>query len=180
MNVRYIDIDVVEEVRVELDGVAGGHEDHDLLVLVLAEEREQQLEFLLRLDNYVALLQVLHGGGLGLAAGFDEHWVLKTHSAEVFYFFCLGRGKEEGYALFGQEGEDLVHFFFETVFQDGVSLVDNEHHEVMKDEAFCVLKMVEEATWSCDKQVYAFFKQVCFGRSFCSTYNNTMSFSMSL
>lgn len=47
MNAFHRQIDVIEELIVELDGVASVEEDHHLLVLVLLKECEQQQKSLL-------------------------------------------------------------------------------------------------------------------------------------
>lgn len=78
MDVLHRNIYIVEKITVKLDGVAAGHEDHDLLLLILAKECEEELELDLWLaDDNVALLQVLNGLGRALLGNFDQHRILQ-------------------------------------------------------------------------------------------------------
>ena len=56
VNVLDRNIDIVEQIRVELDSVAARHEDHDLFLEVLAEERVEELELAGGVHQNVALL----------------------------------------------------------------------------------------------------------------------------
>ena len=56
------DVYVIEQLRVVLDGRAGGEEHHDLLAEVALEEGEQQQEALLGGHHAVPLLQPLACG----------------------------------------------------------------------------------------------------------------------
>ena len=55
---KYRNVDVVQQVRVVLDGITRREEDHDLLFLAVSfEKREEQPEPILRRDDDVALLE---------------------------------------------------------------------------------------------------------------------------
>jgi hypothetical protein len=49
-------VHIVQKVGVELDSITRRHEDHDLLVQLLAQKGEEQLEFVSSIDTHVALL----------------------------------------------------------------------------------------------------------------------------
>jgi hypothetical protein len=142
------DVDVVEQVGVELDGVAAGHEDHNLLLEVLAEEGEEKLEFAGRVDRHVPLLQVRHRRTVRVLGYFHQHWVLQGQATQVFNFLGHGGREEAGGARTGrQELNDLVHLLLEADFENGVGFVDDQHLQIVEDEPFGVLEMVEESTW---------------------------------
>ena len=63
VDLEDIYIDVIEEIGVELDAVAGGKEYHYFLMLLFlfTEECQQQSEFISRVDHHKALLQSLNG-----------------------------------------------------------------------------------------------------------------------
>jgi hypothetical protein len=56
MQIHYGNVNVVQQLGVELDRVAGRHEDNDLLVQILLQKREQQQEPRLRWADDIALL----------------------------------------------------------------------------------------------------------------------------
>jgi hypothetical protein len=51
------DVDVVQQVGVKLDSIAGRHKHHNFLLQVFAKESEQKLEFASWVDYNVALLE---------------------------------------------------------------------------------------------------------------------------
>ena len=55
MDIEDWDIDIIQQLGVELDRVAGGEEYHHLLVSVLLEEGEEEEEPLLRGTYHVTL-----------------------------------------------------------------------------------------------------------------------------
>ena len=58
MDVLNWDIYIVEQVRVELNCVAAGHEDHDLFLQILSQEGEEKLELACGVNKNVALFKV--------------------------------------------------------------------------------------------------------------------------
>jgi len=63
MEIHHRDVDIVEELGVELDRIAGRKENDNLLLLhVLLEEGEEEEETALRRAHDVALLKALDGG----------------------------------------------------------------------------------------------------------------------
>ena len=61
MNVLDGDVNIIEQVRIEFNGIAGRHEDHDLLLQVLSQEGEEQLELISGVNYNVALLEGIVG-----------------------------------------------------------------------------------------------------------------------
>ena len=57
VNVFDRNVDVVEQIRVELDRVARRHEDHYLFLHVLTQERKQKLELSRWVDNNITLFK---------------------------------------------------------------------------------------------------------------------------
>ena len=90
VNVLHWNIDIIEQVRVELDRVAARHEDHDLFLEVLAEERVEELELAGGIHQNIPLLQVGHGRCAGVFRDFDEDWILEGQSAQVFHLLRHG------------------------------------------------------------------------------------------
>jgi len=71
------DVDVVEQVRVKLDGVAARHENHYLFVDVFLQEGKQELELLLGVFHaHVPLFQVGDRRLSAILRHFDEDGVL--------------------------------------------------------------------------------------------------------
>ena len=85
MEVEHGDIDVVEQLRVELDRVARREENDDLLFAqILLQEREEQQEPLVRLADHIALLKALDGGGVAVLLDIDVQRVLaERHARQV-------------------------------------------------------------------------------------------------
>ena len=50
-------IDIVEQVRVKLDSVAGRHENHDFLLQILPQECEQELKLPSRVNHHITLFK---------------------------------------------------------------------------------------------------------------------------
>ena len=55
MNGHDRQVDVVEKFVVELDGQTGAEEDHDFLVSILSQEREQKQKPFLRRTEHITL-----------------------------------------------------------------------------------------------------------------------------
>ena len=78
MNVLYWNINVVQKVTVEFDGIAAWHENHYLLLKILTEECEEKLEFDLWIfDDDVTLLKIVNSLILILLSNFNKNWVLQ-------------------------------------------------------------------------------------------------------
>lgn len=144
MDVFDVDVDVVEEVGVELDGVAGREEHHDFSLPVFLEECEQQAESLVWVAHHEALLEAFHGRVFCLFVDSDEDRVFEREPDQVVDLLGLRGGEENGLALFGNDAEDLPHFFLEALLEDLVCFVDDEAHEVVEGE-LGVLQVVQQA-----------------------------------
>ena len=104
MNAVNREINVVEQLIVILDGEAGAHEHHDLLLPILLQECEQQHESLLARADHVALLQTGDGGGAPLLAGVVntdvDRLLLQGHLDQVVGLFGRRGGEQHGLAFF--------------------------------------------------------------------------------
>ena len=73
--------------------------------------------------------------------------------------------KEHCLALFGEEFEDFTHFVFESLLENAVGLVNDEHHEVLEVETTRILKMIQEAPGRGHQQIHPFNKLIGLGPS---------------
>ena len=71
MDVLDRDVDVVEQIRVELDRVAAGHENHDLLLHVLPQEGEEELELASWLNQHISLCECGNCRGVRVFRNFN-------------------------------------------------------------------------------------------------------------
>lgn len=159
---RYID--VVEELGVIFYRVTTREKDDDLLLEVLLEEGEEEEEAAVGGADNVSLRKCCDGTRFFRAVHVDvEGTGTKRYPGEVLNFCGLGSGEEHGLSVFcmiqmsyqskhsddmrkptiGKNGNNPLHFFFETNLQYPVRLVDDERFEVPEDEAFRILIISE-------------------------------------
>ena len=94
MDVFDWNVNVIEQIAIKLDGVATGHENHDLLFHILPQESKKKLESLSWVfAHHVALLKICHSGACCIFGNFDQHWILETQAAQVLNLFGH-RGRE--------------------------------------------------------------------------------------
>ncbi len=55
MQVQHGDVDIVQQLAVELDSIAGGEEHNDFLFAILLQEGEQEQEALVACAHHIAL-----------------------------------------------------------------------------------------------------------------------------
>ena len=156
VEIENLEVDVLEELGVVLDGVAGGEEDDDLLLLHLLEEGEEEKETLVGVDYDVALIQTLDCAELLLLVDVHVQGTgTERDTREILDFGGLCGGEEHGLTvLLGQDLDDLAHLVLETDLENAVGLVDDERAHVLEDEGG-VLQMIEQATGGGDEQVDA-------------------------
>jgi dsDNA-specific endonuclease/ATPase MutS2 len=88
-------VNVVEQFGMKLDGIAGGKEDHYLLVPVLLEESEEEKKPLLGGAYYISLLQSLYSGRcLVIVDTHIERRAFERERSQVFNTLGLG-GREQ-------------------------------------------------------------------------------------
>lgn len=143
MNVFNWDVNIIEEVTVKLDRVTARHEHHHLLFQILLQESEEQLELLCWVFSHnVSLLKVRNSGAFSILGYLDQHRILEGQSAKIFDLFSHRSGEEKCDSLLWQQFNDLVHLFFETNFEDCISLIDDEHLQVVECETWSVLQVI--------------------------------------
>ena len=132
VNVFDGDVYVVEQIRVKLNSVALTHEHHHFLLQIFAQESKQELEFARGLAHHVSLLQRHIRARLRLLGDFNQHWVLETKTAQVLHFLGHRGGEKTGNTGgLGKQLNDFVHLFLETDFKNCVSLVDDQHLQIV-------------------------------------------------
>mmetsp|Transcript_33382 Transcript_33382/g.57175 ORF Transcript_33382/g.57175 Transcript_33382/m.57175 type:complete len:218 (+) Transcript_33382:455-1108(+) len=116
VDIHHLDVDVIQQFRVELDGVTRREKHHDFLVLVLLQECVQQHEALGRRADHIALLKTLHSGqhGIVVHTGVDRVR-LHRQTSQILDLAGLCRRKQNRLALSGQVLHDLMHIFLETL-----------------------------------------------------------------
>lgn len=121
MEVQDGQVNVVEELGVVLDRVAGRKEDDDLLLfVVLLQEGEEEHESLVALADHVALLQAFGGGKiLHLFHINIQGRLAKGHPGQILNLGGLGGRKEEGLTLCSNRKKR------EEIFSVGVRKSDN-------------------------------------------------------
>lgn len=98
----------------------------------------------------------------------------KGDSSEISNFSSLRSREEHSLSVFSWENfNNLSHFFFETNFQNSVSLIYDERFHVREDETFSVLKVIEETTGGSDDKIYTFLELVGLSFAVSTTHNNT-------
>ena len=156
LSSSYRHVDVVQQLRVVLDGRARREENDDLLLGVAAQEGEEQQEAGGRWDDAVALLQPLpRRGRLAVVHAHVQGRPLEGQAGQVLHFRGLRRRKQGGLAVAGQELDNLAHLLLKTRLQDAVGLVGHEKGEVARHERPRVLEVVQEAAGRGDEEVDA-------------------------
>ena len=86
----------------------------------------------------------------------------------------MGGGEEHALTFgFGENLDDLLHFIFETDFEDAVGFVDDEGLDVLVDEALSVLQVIQQTTGSRDEQVNTLCQLLGLGTSVGSSDDDT-------
>mmetsp|Transcript_58731 Transcript_58731/g.182443 ORF Transcript_58731/g.182443 Transcript_58731/m.182443 type:complete len:206 (+) Transcript_58731:630-1247(+) len=142
------DVDVIQQLIVELHGIAGREEDHDLLVSVLLQECEQQQEAALGRYDDVALCQPGHGCHVVLRLHLHEDRLRERESRQVRDLPRLRRREERRLPLLWQELYNHVDLLLESDLQNAVSFVDGQIHQVVEHKPLGVLHVVEKPTRS--------------------------------
>mmetsp|Transcript_21272 Transcript_21272/g.72049 ORF Transcript_21272/g.72049 Transcript_21272/m.72049 type:complete len:255 (-) Transcript_21272:890-1654(-) len=125
-------INVVQQVGVELYGVARGEEDHDLVLLMVPfQERKEEAEAVPRRDDHVALLQRVHRRGrLAVVDADVDGFRPDGEARQVFHLARLRRREQRSLSGSGQQAHDAAHVVLEALLQDAVRLVDDEEEQV--------------------------------------------------
>lgn len=141
------DLNEVEEFSMELDAVARGHEDDDLLVEILLEEGEEQTKALSAVAHYITLLQTFDSRNVLGRVDVDLKGALaKRKFGQILNVLGLRRREQNRLASLRHQLNDLVHLLLESNVQNSVGFIDDQALEVGKVEAFSVLQMIQETT----------------------------------
>jgi hypothetical protein len=158
-------IDVVDSAPLQICHTHAGNRTmrpntttyHDFFVLVLLEEGVEELETQAFRADDVPLLQALDRRHAFFPMHAHEDGVgLDGQSRQVFHLFCLRRAVQQRLTVLGQNLDDLVQILLETVGQDAVRLVDDEHLQPLEVEPRRVLQVVQQAPGGRHQDVHAF------------------------
>lgn len=117
MQVHDGQVNVIQQLRIELDRVARGEEDDDLLAAILLQEGEQQQEAQVTLHDDVALFEPVDcSGGLVLVNMHLEGLLAQRQAGQILHVLIHGGAEQNSLTLSGQQLDDLTHIFFETDF----------------------------------------------------------------
>jgi len=144
VQVQAWDVDVIEQLTVIFDRIARRKEHDDFSLLqILFEKREEQQEAHVTFTHYIALLQTLNSREFGLLLDPNVHGSLVERKfGKVLNLVGLSSGEKHCLPLFGQQLDDLVHFFLESDFQNAVRLINDEAQQVVKLEPASILHVV--------------------------------------
>mmetsp|Transcript_16939 Transcript_16939/g.48947 ORF Transcript_16939/g.48947 Transcript_16939/m.48947 type:complete len:423 (+) Transcript_16939:355-1623(+) len=128
VNVHDWDVDVIQQLRVEFDGIARRKEDHHLLIAILLEERKEEEEALVGGDRDVSLLQGGDRGELGLGGDLDVDGLVFIDGQPCQILHLLGlRGREQhGLPLLRNGTNNRPQIVLEPLLQYTIGLV---HHQ---------------------------------------------------
>lgn len=168
-------VNVLQKFAVVLDRVARREENDNLLLGHLLEEREQEEETLVGIDNDVALVDALHCAVLLLLVNVDvEGSGPERYPGKILDLGCLCGGEEHSLALIlGENLDNLAHFILETNLENTVGLVDNQGLEVLEDEGG-VLEMIEQSTGGSNEQIDTLSELVGLSPAVCATNTHTI------
>jgi hypothetical protein len=141
VQVQNGNIDIVQQLCVVLYRIATAEKDDDLFLEVALEKAKQEEEPLVALAHDIALLEHVDGTGRFLLVDVDvQRAGTERDARQVGDFGGLRGGKQHRLAVRSREElDDLLHFVFETDFEDAVGFVDDEGFEVFEYKAFGVL-----------------------------------------
>lgn len=166
----------------EFNRITGGKKDHYLLVLVLLKEGEEQSESIFRAAKNESLVKgadCLHG----LFESYEDG-VLHGQPHEILHLFCLRGREENSLSLLWNQLEDLVDLLLESLLENLVCFIDDQHTEIADVQSVCVEKMVQQSPRSCHDNIGSFgqLNRLCFliGASNYQTGGSAIEFSQKL
>mmetsp|Transcript_88481 Transcript_88481/g.255251 ORF Transcript_88481/g.255251 Transcript_88481/m.255251 type:complete len:254 (+) Transcript_88481:696-1457(+) len=154
MDASHRQIDVVQELIIELHGIARREEHHDFLVPVSLQKGEQEQEPALGGAHNVALRQPGHRSDVVLRLHLDEDGLVQGEPRQVRDLPCLRRGEERRLPLRRQHLHDHVQLLLEADLQDPVRLINGQVDEVVENEAFGVLHVIKQPAGGRNKDVH--------------------------
>jgi hypothetical protein len=144
MDVLNGNVDIVEQVGVKFHRIARAHEYHNLLLQILAQECEQKLELARRVHNAVTLFKRSVGALTRILCYLHKNRIFERQTAKILHLFRHGSTEERCHTRFlRQQLDDFVHFFLKTNLENSISLINNQHLQVMEHETFRVFQVVE-------------------------------------
>ena len=175
VQLEHGNVDIVEQLRVELHGVARREEDNHLLLQVLLQKREEQQKALRRRAHDIALLEARARRELLLVVDADKERFAAQHDARNVLDVLGLRGREEHrLPLLGQQPHDGAQLVLESDLENAVGLVNHEALQILEHETLGVLQVIEQAAGRADENVDALDEAVGLGATIGAAHHETV------